>query len=488
MGYTLFLSPHQPMWLDEVYTYYGVAHDSLGALLKSFSTNFNATPPLYFITIWALSKVFPLSPLSLRLYSTLASGAALCLIWAILRRHTDFVISSVTTLAAFLTSELFLFHNAEARFYGAYIALVAWTTYNYESLCLEAHPSSRRLIWNGISHALAISCTYVAGLYSFAILLSLLIRDRAVGAWRPAVYLSVMAGWLPLILYAPLIWSQRGATRWMPETHVSAALDPVGLGLHPYVLFCSFAGLAAITFLKRYGSQSRDAVISGDRPRVEKRLHLIILGFAFLAVPYVMLIFSLAGVPVLLERYALPSLIGVALLFGGVSTELFWESAHESSKSGASGTIGSGTGLFGRLLAAAMLAALLTFPLWRAASYVRGEITEDKVARYGADDAEGIVATSDAHTYFPRYFYSRESRTIYYVVRDPELQERVATFNLRLNPVTAGVFLAAHDHFRLVSDDPGREWLERDIRRRGDFVITTEERTEKRLVLTVSRK
>jgi hypothetical protein len=287
-----------------------------------------------------------------------------------------------------------------------------------------------------------------------------------------------------MILYAPSIWSQRGANAaWLPRPGLYAALDPVDLGLHPYVLFCVFAGLTTITFLRRYCGRGRGTSFFGGQPPVEEGLHVIVLGFVFLAAPYALLILSWAGSPLLLSRYALPSLIGMALLFGGVSARLFGELADESEA-----TAGGRIQLLGRLITAAMLAALLAFPFWRAVSSARKAITEDKVARYRADASGPIVAASDPASYFPRYFYSGESHNIYYVVRNQEYQERLMRFNPRLNPITGTAFLAAHDHFRLVSDDPGLEWFESELRNRGDFAITTEERTEKRKVLTVSWK
>jgi hypothetical protein len=212
---------------------------------------------------------------------------------------------------------------------------------------------------------------------------------------------------------------------------------------------------------------------------------VFLLGFGFLAVPYAMLAFAWAGLPLLLPRYALPSLIGAALLFGGISARLFGEPGDASSESKA--TAGGANRGLERLLRAAMIAALLAFPLWRAVSSARIAAAENKVGRYQADERGAIVAISDPYTYFPRYYYSGESHDIFYVVPNRESQERCARFNPRLNPILGMAFLAAHSSFRIISDDPPREWLEAELRKRGGFAITTEERTEYRKVLTVTR-
>src|SRR5260370_2944599 len=121
---TLIASPRKGMWLDEAYTYYAVSQGSFEAFLRSYGTGINAAPPLYFLATWAVSQVVPLSVLTLRLYSSLASAVALLFIWTTLRRYTGFFVCSSASLTACLASDLFLEHNSEARFYGLYIALV----------------------------------------------------------------------------------------------------------------------------------------------------------------------------------------------------------------------------------------------------------------------------------------------------------------------------------------------------------------------------
>jgi hypothetical protein len=133
-----------------------------------------------------------------------------------------------------------------------------------------------------------------------------------------------------------------------------------------------------------------------------------------------------------------------------------------------------------------MIAGLLAFPVWRAVSAARTAAAENKVAGYQADGRGPVIAASDEHSYFPRFYYSGESKNIYYVVRDRETAREWLTFNPRLNPIALSTFLAAHDSFRIVSDDPDREWLEAELLKRGGFAIATEVRTEKHKVLTVT--
>lgn len=478
--YTLMVSPDRPMWLDELYTYYGLAHDSFGAFLRSYATGINATPPLYFLFTWAVSRVVPLSALSLRLYSSLACGVAFFLIWSLLRRHLGFFVSSAATLTACMASGLFRNHNSEARFYGLYFALVAWETYQYDRICTTASPSTGRLVGNSLSHALAVSCTFVALFYSFATLLSLLVTDRSLRIWRPKVYLSVMAGWLPLLLYAPMIATARGATSWIPRPGLSAALAPFHPAFDLYFVGCAIAGLVAVAVLQGRGKSSEAA--SGHPGETKQTRHLIIIGFAFLAVPYELLLISWVWVPLLLDRYALPSLIGVALLLGLAFSRLLHFLSRrlpdrETSSSGAGRTATPAN-----ILCTVLLVAMLVYPLGKA---IGGSPTEDPRVDEEMATGEMAVASTDRHSYFPLYFQSGESGHIFLIVREANERDRLARFNHRLNPITLDDFLAAHRQFRIYSVDPPREWLVAELRLRGGYRITLEDRAENAELLQV---
>jgi hypothetical protein len=492
---TLILSPKQPMGLDEVLTFYGVAHNSFRAFLGSYVTGVNATPPLYFLATWAASLAIPPSALSLRIYSSLASGAAVFIIWIILRRHAGFFASSAATLTACLTANLFLSHNSEARFYGLYFALIAWETYNYDRIYASDSPSSGRLFRNSISHGLAVSCHYVAGFYSLAVLASLLIADRSLRVWRPKVYLSVVAGCLPLLLYARFIWLQRYATAWLGPPGPGAAFNPVDLGLHAYFVLCALAGLVAVALLRRkHWSSSLSGAASGNRAENNMPLHLVILAFAFLAVPYGLLLVSWAGLPLLLDRYELPSLIGVALLFGfvcsGLSRDWF-----EKFPRGAT-TSERAAGISENILRAVLLAGILLYPLTEAIQTpriggppqhaFRTPPATQRTEGAGPGSENGMVlATTDWATYFPLYFQSGESRRIYWVVADVRERKKIVRFNSRLNPIAVDDFLATHERFQIISKNAKKEWLEGELRRRGGFLVTIEDHSGNSKLLTV---
>src|SRR5436309_12004858 len=194
---TVILTPAQPAWLDEVYSLYAIDHAHLMDFVRSFASNRNAAPPSYFFSMWLLGKMVPTSLLSLRVVSSLGGAGAFAFVWSILRRRVGFFSATVGAGTGLLTSNLFLFHSTEARFYTIFLFGIAWTLWEFDRLC-TVEPTRAGLIRNGLSHAVAVSTAYVAGMYSAALLCAFVLRDHFAGVRRPKVYASVLAGWFPV--------------------------------------------------------------------------------------------------------------------------------------------------------------------------------------------------------------------------------------------------------------------------------------------------
>jgi hypothetical protein len=475
------------MWLDEVYTYYAVAHGSFAGFVQSYNANINAMPPMYFFLAWAVSKIIPLSALSLRIYSSLGFGMGLLLIWATVRRHMSFFIASVATLAVCLTSDLLLAHNAEARLYGMYFALVAWVVYNYDRLCVDT-PSRRQLVANASSHALAVSCTYVAVFYSLAVLLSLIVRDRSFRVWRPKVYASVIAGWIPILFYLPLIWRQRGGTPWLQHTGPGTIFNPFTPGLHLYFAICALVALAVIGGVGRWNAPAPAGQPAGGPLVPLRQSHLLVLACAFLAIPYLLLAILWAGLPLLLDRYLLPSLIGAVFLFALICSSVLGASFRPAEQGGA--VCPGSVRFFEKLVCVVTLAGLLAYPFKHARSYTGPSFNPVK----GMDFSRMVLATSNPLTYFVPYFESGENHNIYWIVKNEKECDRCRRFNPRINSITTADFLAAHQKFLLIVFDgyPIGNWFEQDLRNGGAFDIKPEDgwhsSQEGVKLLAVSRK
>src|SRR5207249_399143 len=131
---------------------------------------------------------------------------------------------------------------------------------------------------------------------------SLIIVDRRRRVWRPKVYASVIAGWIPVLFYLPFIWAQKGGTAWMGRPGPSAILDPFFPGLHLYFALSALVALAVVGGAGRWNVPA-PADQHAEGPLVPLwPSHLLVLACAFLAVPYLLCAISWAGLPLLADR------------------------------------------------------------------------------------------------------------------------------------------------------------------------------------------
>lgn len=477
---TAIVSPRQKMWLDELLTYYALDHSSWHEFFASYSTGLNAAPPGYFALLWVMKTLgIPLTALSLRLFSSVCCAGAFALIWKTLRQHVGWFVASAATGTVLITSQLFLRHSGEARFYATYFLGAAWMAWNYDLMCTK-EPSRADLVRNSLSHALAVSAAYVAGMFSAALLLALLIRDLGAKVWRPKVYLSVIAGWLPVAFCIPFILTQTGTPTWIPVPPPTTIFHPFNAWIDPNISYFVFFGLSIITAMVGY-ERSRTGKITIQTPG-NLPWHLVLLACAFLAVPYAVLILSWAGKPLLVDRYSLPALLGLVLLAGFLGRSLWiTHNADEDSPWLRQAT---------KLIQAGILTGLFCLPLIDAISLARNN--HRNIPRASTDpDFVGqatVVVTSDPHTYYIRHFESDNSQLLCYVVRSAEFSHVLHQFNRGLNAMTLDEFVADHDHFVLIADVPEHDWMEAELRRRGGFTFEYEERTPQVLRLVVSHR
>ncbi|HEX4034377.1 MAG TPA: glycosyltransferase family 39 protein [Solirubrobacteraceae bacterium] len=148
----------QSLWFDEAYTPVRDLHTSLGTTLSVVAGHEN-TPPLWYVLIWAETRLLGTSVIALRLPSALAGVALVCVGWRI-----GEVIGSrrvAITLAALLAfNPLFVWYSQEARAYELFALLIGLSLLFF----LQAwdKPSARVLAAWSIASILALLTEYFA--------------------------------------------------------------------------------------------------------------------------------------------------------------------------------------------------------------------------------------------------------------------------------------------------------------------------------------
>jgi mannosyltransferase len=244
----------QSFWYDEAFTPVHVLHASLGATLHSVVHTEN-TPPLWYVLIWAFSRVFGTGTIALRLPSAVFGVATVAVAWAIGRELEGPPIrrAKAIAVAAFVAvNPLFVWYSQEARAYGLFVLMSALAMLCFLRARRESTP--RRLAAFAATASLALLSHYFAVFLLAPMIVMLLLHD---GARRRATLLACAVPILVGLALLPLASAQGGhGAQWIGEWALSSRLQaipqyyltgysgaPLGHGIELLVALPILAGL-----------------------------------------------------------------------------------------------------------------------------------------------------------------------------------------------------------------------------------------------------
>jgi mannosyltransferase len=168
----------QSFWYDEAFTPVHVLHASLGATLHSVVHTEN-TPPLWYVLIWAWSRVFGTGAVALRLPSAVFGVATVAVAWGIGRELTGRRATAIAAAAFVAVNPLFVWYSQEARAYGLFVMLSALAMWCF--LRAERKPTPGRLAAFAVTASLALLSHYFAAFLVAPMIVMLLFGDRLPG-------------------------------------------------------------------------------------------------------------------------------------------------------------------------------------------------------------------------------------------------------------------------------------------------------------------
>jgi len=262
----------QSLWYDEAFTPVHVLHPSLIATLNGVGKTENA-PPLWYIVVWASSRIFGLGAVALRLPSALAGVATVPVAWQIgselageraARRRAAIVCAALVAV-----NPLFVWYSQEARAYGLYVFCSALALLCF--LRAERAPTPRRLAAFALTTSLALATFYFEAFLAIPMVLWLL-RDRS--RWRatlPAVAVPTLVG----LALAPLALTQGGrGTQWISSWALTSRIEaipqyyltgysgaPLGHGIELLIALLIAAGIALWLWRGLAGATRRGALL-----------------------------------------------------------------------------------------------------------------------------------------------------------------------------------------------------------------------------------
>jgi mannosyltransferase len=232
----------QSFWYDEAFTPVHVLHAGLGATLKGVVHTEN-TPPLWYVLIWAWSRIFGTGAVALRFPSALAGVATVAVGWGIGRELTGRRATAIGMAAFVAVNPLFVWYSQEARAYGLFVLMSALAMWCF--LRAERNPTIGRLATFAAAASLALLSHYFAAFLLAPMIVMLLmhggLRQRATlaktgtdrrsasagGACLPALVACAVPILVGLALL-PLASAQGGhGAQWIGEWALSSRLQAI---------------------------------------------------------------------------------------------------------------------------------------------------------------------------------------------------------------------------------------------------------------------
>lgn len=456
----LISSARKDMWLDEGFTLQLLGDRSLSHMMHALAHAADGGMPLYYLLAYGWGRLFGMSLLSLRLLSSLFVCAGILLLWSTLRKAYSLMSVCLGVTVTTMTSVLVLTQNAQARYYGFYFACAALVFALHSRLWREARPSWK-LLTGAIAAHVALIMSHPFGIfYSLVAIYALLFADYRWGELRLRLYLTLASSWLILLVWIkPMIRLHDVAVphNWLPPLTFSDVLSFYSFS-SPVLLFAILAVIA----LSAVASPAEYA-----QPDSQGSLPLLTCGIAYLIPPLIVAMLSVGESSFFLNRYFMPSLIGVAT----VVTSLF-DSQLRKVQSRIS-------------LRVAWLSLFLVFLGWPIGSAEKLEDTRLlAIDQHLPVDVPVIV--TDAQIFLPLTYLSHKPSRPYYYPLDwdaaAQSTSRGMTVEYKLmrnakesgystdRILEAGELSCIFENF-LVLDNPKYEWFQTKIARNSNYQV-----------------
>lgn len=236
----------QSVWLDESATI-TLVHRGFGGMLSHLSSSESA-PPLYYVLVWAWTKVFGSGVLGFRSFSALIGTLTIPMLYAAGREVSARVGLWLAALAT--VSPIMFYYSQEARCY-ALLILFSVAAIVYWQRAMRTPDGRALTLWSAMS-VLALLTHYFA-VFLFVPEAILLLRRVGMRRLRAPIGAVLLVG----LALAPLANSQRadGKADWIQNTTLTARIGQaakqflVGLYGPVEILTAVVAGLLAAAAL-----------------------------------------------------------------------------------------------------------------------------------------------------------------------------------------------------------------------------------------------
>ncbi len=300
-------SAQRDMWLDEAFTVQLLTDHSLVHMMHGLANAADGGMPLYYLLAYGWGSLFGVTLLSLRLLSSLFICVGVLLLWSALRKTYSLLAVALSIAATTVTSGALLHQNVEARYYGFYFACAVLVFAAHFRLSRQPRPSRRLLVGAIVAHVALLMSHPFGVLYSAAAIIALLFSDyrRRMVRWR--LYFALASSWLVLLAWIVPITRLHDVA--VPHNWPPAPTFTDVLSLYSFASPCLAFGIIFGIGLTAFASSAQE-----KQPSPPDASPLLACAVAYLVPPLLIALVSVGDSSFFVDRYFIPSLIGVATL------------------------------------------------------------------------------------------------------------------------------------------------------------------------------
>ena len=303
----------KPFWYDEICSLIMIRQQRISAIWSALKQGADSQPLGFYVAERFATKLMTNEAISFRLLSIFAFSLTVICIFILFRRKQGSLVALVCA-AIPLVTVLYGNFAAEVRPYSLVFACISFAL-----VCYQRAPATRWVIMLGLSLALAQSFHY----YAFMAFLPFFVSETVLlleGQFRWRIWLALVFGFLPLIVFWPLLSAFRalyGSHYWSLPTLQIAESCYAEYFMTSYVNGVTVAGLAAIAVFVVMLQIVRRAAQEGHAPNLATlSLREPLMALAFLSLPFVGFLATKAAHGGLTPKYVLPTMLGFPLSVG----------------------------------------------------------------------------------------------------------------------------------------------------------------------------
>jgi len=303
----------KPLWFDEILTLIVSRQPNLSAIWTALKAGVDGNPPLFYWIERVASGLSANEMLAFRLVSALAFACTFICIYLFVRKRSGARVAFICAVLLFVTP-LNNKYSLEARPYSLLAAGLALAL-----VCYQRLPAARWTAGLLLSLSFAQSLHYYAVLACFPFCLAELVHVYATSRIRYWIWLSLFASLIPALISAPLLLHLRHTYAGHIWARPELMLIPMSYGGYFRLNALWGLAIAIIAFLVVIAEWARGRTqleLSGGIEIAPASEHALVLGF--LALPVIGVIAARIAHGGAVDRYYLPTILGIAIAFGYV--------------------------------------------------------------------------------------------------------------------------------------------------------------------------